>query len=79
MSMQYGEHVLAARGGMARAANVQERAWVVVACHMGGRRPSQLVKTDRFAPKVLKLVGEGQSCREVSHRLGLSRTRFSTL
>jgi putative DNA-invertase from lambdoid prophage Rac len=26
-----------------------------------GRRPGQRVKTDRFAPKVLKLVGEGQS------------------
>jgi transposase len=31
------------------------------------------VKADRFAPKVLKLVGEGQSYREISHRLGLSK------
>jgi hypothetical protein len=29
---------------------------------------------DRFAPKVLKLVGEGQSYREFSHRLGLSNS-----
>jgi putative DNA-invertase from lambdoid prophage Rac len=28
-----------------------------------GRRPGQRVKADRFAPKVLKLVGEGQSYR----------------
>jgi putative DNA-invertase from lambdoid prophage Rac len=33
----------------------------------------QRVKADRFAPKVLKLVGEGQSYREISHRLGLSK------
>ena len=35
-----------------------------------GRRPGQRVKA---APKVLKLVGEGQSYREISHRLGLSK------
>ena len=38
-----------------------------------GRRPGQRVKANRFAPKVLKLVGEGQSYREISHRLGLSK------
>ena len=38
-----------------------------------GRQPGQRIKADRFAPKVLKLVGEGQSYREVSHRLGLSK------
>jgi putative DNA-invertase from lambdoid prophage Rac len=38
-----------------------------------GRRPGQRVKADRFAPKVLKLVSEGQSYREISHRLGLSK------
>jgi putative DNA-invertase from lambdoid prophage Rac len=38
-----------------------------------GRRPGQRVKADRCAPKVLKLVGEGQSYREISHRLGLSK------
>jgi len=37
------------------------------------RRPGQRVKTDRFAPKVLRLVGEGQSYREISHRLGISK------
>ena len=38
-----------------------------------GRRPGQPIKADRYAPKVLKLVGEGQSYREISHRLGLSK------
>ena len=38
-----------------------------------GRRLGQHIKADRFAPKVLKLVGEGQSYREISHRLGLSK------
>jgi DNA invertase Pin-like site-specific DNA recombinase len=38
-----------------------------------GRRLGQRVKADRFAPKVLKLVGEGQSYREIGHRLGLSK------
>jgi putative DNA-invertase from lambdoid prophage Rac len=38
-----------------------------------GRRPGQRIKADRFAPKVLKLVGEGQSYREISHRLGLRK------
>src|SRR5450631_4127905 len=38
-----------------------------------GRRPGQRIKADRFAPKVLKLVSEGQSYREISHRLELSK------
>jgi putative DNA-invertase from lambdoid prophage Rac len=38
-----------------------------------GRRPGQRVKADRYAPRVLKPVGEGQSYREISHRLGLSK------
>jgi putative DNA-invertase from lambdoid prophage Rac len=38
-----------------------------------GRRPGQRVKADRYAPRVLKLVGEGQFYREISHRLGLSK------
>jgi hypothetical protein len=38
-----------------------------------GRRPGQRIKAARFAPKVLQLVGEGQSYREISHRLGLSK------
>lgn len=42
-----------------------------------GRQRGQRVKADRFATRVLKLVAEGQSYREISHRLGLSKTRFS--
>ena len=38
-----------------------------------GRRPGQRIKADRYATKVLKLVDEGQSYREISHRLGLSK------
>ena len=38
-----------------------------------GRQPGQRVKADRHAPRVLKLVGEGQSYREISHRLGISK------
>jgi putative DNA-invertase from lambdoid prophage Rac len=38
-----------------------------------GRRAGQRVKADRFAPRVLKLVSDGQSYREISHRLGLSK------
>jgi putative DNA-invertase from lambdoid prophage Rac len=33
-----------------------------------GRRPGQRIKADRFASKVLKLVGEEQSYREIGHR-----------
>ena len=40
---------------------------------MFGRRPGQRIKADRYATKVLKLVDEGQSYREISHRLGLSK------
>ena len=38
-----------------------------------GRRPGQRVKADRHAPRVLKLVAAGQSYREISHRLGISK------
>jgi DNA invertase Pin-like site-specific DNA recombinase len=38
-----------------------------------GRRPGQRVKADRHAPRVLMLVAEGQSYREISHRLGISK------
>ena len=38
-----------------------------------GRRPGQRIKADRHAPKVLQLVGAGQSYREIRHRLGISK------
>jgi putative DNA-invertase from lambdoid prophage Rac len=40
---------------------------------MFGRRPGQRIKADRHAPKVLQLAGAGQSYREISRRLGLSK------
>jgi hypothetical protein len=47
------------RSGIAAA---RERGFVF------GRRPGQRIKADRFAPKVLKLVREGQSYREISSK-----------
>lgn len=38
-----------------------------------GRRPGQRIKADQYASRVLKLVGDGQSYREISHRLGISK------
>ncbi len=38
-----------------------------------GRRPGQRIKADRYATKVLQLVEAGQSYREISRRLGLSK------
>jgi len=38
-----------------------------------GRRPGQRIKADQYASRVLKLVDDGQSYREVSHRLGISK------
>jgi putative DNA-invertase from lambdoid prophage Rac len=52
------------------------RSGIAAACKHGmvfGRQPGQRVKADRYAPRVLKLVDEGQSYREIGHRLGLSK------
>jgi DNA invertase Pin-like site-specific DNA recombinase len=60
---------------MARASSKAVRSGIAAARKRGivfGRRPGQRVKADRYAPRVLKLVGEGQSYREISHRLGLN-------
>ena len=38
-----------------------------------GRQLGQRVKADRHAPRVLRLVSDGQSYREISHRLGISK------
>lgn len=38
-----------------------------------GRQPGQNVKADRLAPKVLKLVKEGHSYRDISRRVNLSK------
>ena len=44
-----------------------------------GRRPGQRVKADVYGAKVLKLVSEGQSYREISHRLGLSKNTVMSI
>lgn len=38
-----------------------------------GRRSGQRVKADKLAPKVLALVGAGQSYREIGRRLNISK------
>ncbi len=38
-----------------------------------GRRPGQRVKAHQHTPKVLQLVGAGQSYREIRHRLAISK------
>jgi putative DNA-invertase from lambdoid prophage Rac len=68
-----GRRHVRARAGFERE---RVRSGIAAALKRGvvfGRRPGQRVKADRFTPKVLKLVGEGQSYREISHRLGLSK------
>jgi putative DNA-invertase from lambdoid prophage Rac len=47
--------------------------WARVHGVVSGRRVGPRIKADRFAPKLLKLVSEGQSYRDISHRLGLSK------
>ena len=39
-----------------------------------GRRPGQRPKSDRLAPKVLKMVEEGYSYRHIAYHLRLSKT-----
>jgi putative DNA-invertase from lambdoid prophage Rac len=38
-----------------------------------GRQTGQRIKADRHTPRVLQLVGQGQSYREIGHRLGISK------
>jgi DNA invertase Pin-like site-specific DNA recombinase len=38
-----------------------------------GRRPGQRPKSDRLGPKVLALIGQGQSYRRIGRALGLSK------
>ena len=38
-----------------------------------GRQPGQRIKADRHAPRVLKLVSDGQSYWEISRRLGICK------
>lgn len=38
-----------------------------------GRQPGQRPKSDRLAPRVLRLVGEGRSYRWIAHDVGISK------
>jgi DNA invertase Pin-like site-specific DNA recombinase len=44
-----------------------------------GRRPGQRTKSDRLAPKVLKMVNEGYSYRQIAHKLDLSKTTVNEI
>ena len=44
-----------------------------------GRRPGQRVKADRYAPKVLQMVSEGCSYRQIARELNLSKTTVNDI
>ena len=44
-----------------------------------GRKPGQRVKSDRLAPKVLKMVELGYSYRYIASQLHLSKTTVSDI
>ncbi len=44
-----------------------------------GRRPGQTIKSDRLAPKVLQMVSEGHSYRQIARELHLSKTTVNEI
>ncbi len=44
-----------------------------------GRQPGQRVKADRYAPKVLQMVSEGHSYRQIAQELHLSKTTVNEI
>ena len=44
-----------------------------------GRKPGQRVKADRYADKVLQMVTEGHSYRQIAHELHLSKTTVNEI
>ncbi len=44
-----------------------------------GRRPGQRVKADRYAPKVLQMVSNGRSYRQIARELHLSKTTVNEI
>jgi DNA invertase Pin-like site-specific DNA recombinase len=44
-----------------------------------GRQPGQRPKSDRLAPKVLALIGQGRSYRLVGRELGLSKNTVAAI
>jgi putative DNA-invertase from lambdoid prophage Rac len=44
-----------------------------------GRKPGQRVKADRYADKVLQMVSEGNSYRQIAQKLDLSKTTVNEI
>jgi len=44
-----------------------------------GRKPGQRVKADLYAPKVLQMVSQGHSYRQIAQRLHLSKTTVNEI
>ncbi|NJK58818.1 MAG: recombinase family protein [Pleurocapsa sp. SU_5_0] len=44
-----------------------------------GRKPGQRVKADLYAPKVLQMVTEGHSYRQIAQSLHLSKTTVNDI
>lgn len=44
-----------------------------------GRQPGQRVKADKFTSKVLQMVGEGYSYRQIAEKLNLSKTTVNNI
>jgi putative DNA-invertase from lambdoid prophage Rac len=44
-----------------------------------GRQPGQRIKSDRLAPKVLSMVGEGDSYRTIAHKLTISKSTVTDI
>ena len=44
-----------------------------------GRKPGQRVKADKYAPKVLQMVSEGHSYRQIARELRLSKTTVNEI
>lgn len=44
-----------------------------------GRQPGQRIKSDRLAPKVVKLVDEGVSYRQIAEKLRISKTTVTEI
>jgi putative DNA-invertase from lambdoid prophage Rac len=44
-----------------------------------GRQPGQRIKSDRLAPRVVKLVDEGVSYRQIAEKLRISKTTVTEI
>lgn len=44
-----------------------------------GRQPGQRIKSDRLAPQVLNMIGEGSSYRTIAHKLNISKSTVTDI